>query len=425
MFFREIDMSTNIVFLLFCAVLVGLGGVAFVLSRAKATRVRATGTSMYAQPDQYGWFAVLTTAGPALLISALGAFVLLLMGADIPLLYLLAASLVIAAIGLVLGLNQVRPDFHARRAIESVIRKLLAAAAAISILTTLGILISIVGEALRFFQLHSFWDFITGTTWNPGASFLSSAGRGEDGGSAAQFGSVPLFAGTFMITLIAMLVAIPVGLGAAVYMVEFAPARVRQAAKPVLEVLAGIPTVVYGVFAALTVAPLVVDIAGLFGLEASYSNALAPGLVMGIMIIPFISSLSDDVINSVPSSLREGALALGITKGEMVRNVVVPAAAPGIISASLLAVSRALGETMIVVMAAGMRPNLTANPLEDMTTVTVSIVAALTGDQEFGSAQTLSAFALGLVLFIVTLTLNIVSVIMIRRFREKYRVNNL
>ncbi|ABE58830.1 MULTISPECIES: phosphate ABC transporter permease subunit PstC [Chromohalobacter] len=418
-------MTTNTVFLLFCAVLLVLGGVAFTLSRAKASRVRATGTAMHAQPDQYAWFAVLATAGPALLVSALGAFALLLMGAEIPTLYLLSASLIIATIGLVMGLSQVRPDFHARRAIEGVIRKLLAAAAMISILTTLGILLSIITEALRFFQMHSFWDFVTGTTWNPGASFLSAAGRGEEGGSAAQFGSIPLFAGTFMITLIAMLVAIPFGLGAAIYMVEFAPMRIRKAAKPVIEVLAGIPTVVYGVFAALTVAPLVVDIAGLFGLDASYSNALAPGLVMGIMIIPFISSLSDDVINSVPNSLREGALALGITKGEMVRNVVVPAAAPGIISASLLAVSRALGETMIVVMAAGMRPNLTANPLEDMTTVTVSIVAALTGDQEFESAQTLSAFALGLVLFVVTLTLNVVSVFMIRRFREKYRVNNL
>ncbi|MCK0743897.1 phosphate ABC transporter permease subunit PstC [Chromohalobacter nigrandesensis] len=417
-------MSMSIVFLLFCIALLVLGGVAFALSRAKATRVRASGMTMHAQPDQYAWFAVLATAGPALLVSALGAFALLLMGAEIPVLYLLTASLIIAVIGLAMGLSQVRPAFHARRAIEGVIRKLLAAAALISILTTLGILLSIINEALRFFQMQSFWDFVTGTTWNPGASFLSSAGRAE-GGSAAQFGSIPLFAGTFMITLIAMLVAIPFGLGAAIYMVEFAPLYVRKTAKPVIEVLAGIPTVVYGVFAALTVAPLVVDIAGLFGLDASYSNALAPGLVMGIMIIPFISSLSDDVINSVPNSLREGALALGITKSEMVRNVVVPAAAPGIISASLLAVSRAMGETMIVVMAAGMRPNLTANPLEDMTTVTVSIVAALTGDQEFESAQTLSAFALGLVLFIVTLTLNVVSVFMIRRFREKYRVNNL
>jgi phosphate transport system permease protein len=338
---------------------------------------------------------------------------------------LLAASLVVAAGGMMVAMTQVRPDFHARKAIERTIRFVLAGAAMISIFTTFGILISIISEAIRFFQMQSFWDFITGTTWNPGASFLAAAGRAEEGASAAEFGSVPLFAGTFMITLIAMLVAIPVGLMSAIYMSEYAPAKVRTIAKPVLEVLAGIPTVVYGFFAAITVAPLVVSIAGMVGLEASFSNALAPGIVMGIMIIPFISSLSDDVINAVPDSMRQGSLALGMTRAETIKDVVVPAALPGIISASLLAVSRAMGETMIVVMAAGMRPNLTANPLEDMTTVTVRIVAALTGDQEFASAETLSAFALGLVLFVVTLTLNMVSVIMIRRFREKYRSNNL
>ncbi|MDL4864567.1 phosphate ABC transporter permease subunit PstC, partial [Halomonas elongata] len=347
------------------------------------------------------------------------------LGAEIPTLYLLAGCLVVACLGLLAGISLVRPDFHARQAIERVIRFFLAGAALISIFTTFGILISIVGEAIRFFQMQSFWDFITGTTWNPGASFLEAAGRSEEGASAAQFGSVPLFAGTFMITLVAMLVAIPVGLLAAIYMAEFAPQKVRTLAKPVLEVLAGIPTVVYGFFAAITVAPIIVSVAGFFGLNASFNNALAPGIVMGIMIIPFISSLSDDVINSVPDSMRQGSLALGMTKSETIRDVVVPAALPGIISASLLAMSRALGETMIVVMAAGMRPNLTANPLEDMTTVTVRIVAALTGDQEFASAETLSAFALGLVLFVVTLTLNLVSVIMIRRFREKYRINNL
>ncbi|MFC3283432.1 phosphate ABC transporter permease subunit PstC [Litchfieldella rifensis] len=418
-------MQTNQLLLLFSGVLLLLGLIAFFMGRAKAARVRATGTAMYAQPDQYAWFMVLATAGPAVAVGAVGAFAMLLLGAEIPTLYLLAGSLVVAAAGLMVGMAQVRADFHARQAIERVIRFLLAGAALISIFTTFGILFSIVSEAVRFFQMHSFWDFITGTTWNPGASFLAAAGRAEDAGSTAQFGSVPLFAGTFMITLVAMLVAIPIGLMSAIYMSEFAPAKVRTLAKPVLEVLAGIPTVVYGFFAAITVAPIIVAIAGAVGLEASFNNALAPGIVMGIMIIPFISSLSDDVINAVPDSMRQGALALGMTKGETIKHVVVPAALPGIISASLLAVSRALGETMIVVMAAGMRPNLTANPLEDMTTVTVRIVAALTGDQEFESAETLSAFALGLVLFAVTLTLNLVSVIMIRRFREKYRSNNL
>ncbi|MCK2183572.1 phosphate ABC transporter permease subunit PstC [Halomonas getboli] len=418
-------MQTNQILALFCGTLLVLGLIAFFLGRAKAARVRAAGVSMHAQPDQYAWFSVLSTAGPAILVGAVGAFVMLLLGAEIPTLYLLAASLVVGCAGLAMGVYLVRPDFHARKAIESVIRFFLAGAALISIFTTFGILISIVGEAIRFFQMQSFWDFITGTTWNPGASFLAAAGRAEEGASAAQFGSIPLFAGTFMITALAMLVAIPVGLLSAIYMAEFAPQKVRTLAKPVLEVLAGIPTVVYGFFAAITVAPLIVDAAGFFGIDASFNNALAPGIVMGIMIIPFISSLSDDVINSVPDSMRQGSLALGMTKGETIRDVVVPAALPGIISASLLAVSRAMGETMIVVMAAGMRPNLTANPFEDMTTVTVRIVAALTGDQEFASAETLSAFALGLVLFVVTLSLNLVSVIMIRRFREKYRINNL
>ncbi|MBB3140153.1 phosphate ABC transporter permease subunit PstC [Halomonas organivorans] len=418
-------MQTNQLLALFCGTLLVLGLIAFFLGRAKAAKVRAGGASMYAQPDQYAWFSVLSTAGPAIAVGVVGALAMLLLGTAISPLYLLAASLVVGCAGLAAGIRLVRPDFHARQAIERVIRFFLAGAALISIFTTFGILISIVGEAIRFFQMQSFWDFITGTTWNPGASFLAAAGRAEEGASAAQFGSVPLFAGTFMITAIAMLVAIPVGLLSAIYMAEFAPARVRTLAKPVLEVLAGIPTVVYGFFAAITVAPFIVDVAGFFGLEASFNNALAPGVVMGIMIIPFISSLSDDVINSVPDSMRQGSLALGMTKAETIRDVVVPAALPGIISASLLAVSRALGETMIVVMAAGMRPNLTANPLEDMTTVTVRIVAALTGDQEFASAETLSAFALGLVLFVVTLSLNLVSVIMIRRFREKYRINNL
>lgn len=418
-------MHTDQLLALFCTALVVLGLIAFFMARAKAARVRTSGTQMTAQPDQYGWFGVLSTAVPALAVSLIGAIIMLLIGAEIPVAMLLVVSIAVACLGLACGLMMVRPEFHARRAIEAFVRWMLAGATLISILTTLGILVSIVGEAIRFFQMQGFWDFITGTVWNPGASFLEAAGRGKEGASAAQFGSLPLFAGTFMITAIAMLVAIPIGLLSAIYMSEFATPRMRGIAKPMLEVLAGIPTVVYGFFAAITVAPLIVAAAQVFGLKADFNNALAPGIVMGIMIIPFISSLSDDVINSVPDSMRQGALALGLTHGETIRDVVVPAALPGIISASLLAVSRALGETMIVVMAAGMLPNLTANPLENMTTVTVRIVAALTGDQEFASAETLSAFALGLVLFVVTLTLNLASVIMIRRFREKYRINNL
>ena len=418
-------MQTQQIFLFFIGIVALAGLVAFFSGRSKAQRVRASGAEMYAQPDQYGWFTAISSAGPALLVGLAAVVAIATADIDIEGMQLLIASLVVAAVGLVIGLALVKPDFHARNAIETLIRYVLIGAAMISIVTTFGILVSIIFEAIRFFQMESFWTFITGTTWDPGNSFQMAAGRGEGVESTANFGAVPLFAGTFMITLIAMLVAIPIGLLAAVYMAEFAPESVRTVAKPVLEVLAGIPTVVYGFFAAITVAPLIVDIFSPLGIEASYNNALAPGLVMGIMIIPFISSLSDDVITSVPDTMRQGSLALGMTHGETIRNVILPAALPGIISASLLAMSRALGETMIVVMAAGMRPNLTANPLEDMTTVTVRIVAALTGDQEFASAETLSAFAPGLVLFVVTLLLNMVSVVLIRRFREKYSANNL
>lgn len=295
---------------------------------------------------------------------------------------------------------------------EKIVKWLLFSATAVTILTTIAILFSIVFEAIEFFKLQSFWYFITGTEWSPGVE-------------EAKFGAVGIFAGTFMITFIAMAVALPVGVLSAVYLSEYAGYGVRNTFKPMLEILAGIPTVVYGFFAALTVAPLIVEIAGFLGLNAAFNSALASGIVMGIMIIPIISSLSDDVIKSVPDSMRNGSLALGMTKTETIIHIVLPAASPGIISASLLGISRALGETMIVVMAAGLRPNLTWNPLEDMTTVTVSIVNALTGDFAFGTAETLSAFALGLVLFVVTLVLNLISVFMIKKFKEKYKSNNL
>lgn len=295
---------------------------------------------------------------------------------------------------------------------EKVIKALLITASIISILTTFGILFSILFEAIEFFKLRSFWYFITGTEWSPGIA-------------NSKFGAVPIFTGTFVITIIAMAVAIPIGLGSAVYMSEYASGKVRNTLKPLLEILAGIPTVVYGFFAAITVAPFVVKAAASLGFEASFNSALASGIVMGIMIIPVIASLSDDVIRAVPDSQRKASLGLGLTQGETIKNIVLPSAMPGIISASLLGLSKALGETMIVVMAAGLRPNLSINPLEDMTTVTVRIVDALVGDQAFNSPATLSAFALGLVLFIVTLVLNIISLMLIRKFKEKYKVNTL
>ncbi|WP_419782623.1 phosphate ABC transporter permease subunit PstC [Malaciobacter marinus] len=295
---------------------------------------------------------------------------------------------------------------------EKVIKALLITASIISILTTFGILFSILFEAIEFFKLRSFWYFITGTEWSPGIA-------------NSKFGAVPIFTGTFVITIIAMAVAIPVGLGSAVYLSEYASGKVRNTLKPLLEILAGIPTVVYGFFAAITIAPFVVKAAASLGFEASFNSALASGIVMGIMIIPVIASLSDDVIRAVPDSQRKASLGLGLTQGETIKNIVLPSAMPGIISASLLGLSKALGETMIVVMAAGLRPNLSINPLEDMTTVTVRIVDALVGDQAFNSPATLSAFALGLVLFIVTLVLNIISLMLIRKFKEKYKVNTL
>jgi phosphate transport system permease protein len=244
--------------------------------------------------------------------------------------------------------------------------------------------------------------------------------REDQVGGAGAFGSIPLFAGTMLISAIAMVIAVPAGLMAAIYLSEYAAPKVRMVVKPLLEILAGIPTVVYGFFAALTVAPYIRETGGIFGLDVSSESALAAGLVMGVMIIPFVSSLSDDVITAVPQSLRDGSLGLGATRSETVKKVVIPAALPGIVGGVLLAVSRAIGETMIVVMAAGLAANLTANPLESVTTVTVQIVTLLVGDQEFNSPKTLSAFALGLMLFTITLVLNFVALRVVKKYREQY-----
>jgi phosphate transport system permease protein len=244
--------------------------------------------------------------------------------------------------------------------------------------------------------------------------------RADQVGSSGAFGAVPVFVGTLMISAIAMAVAVPIGLMAAIYLSEYANRKFRAAAKPLMEILAGIPTVVYGFFAALTVAPFIRDSGSILGLDVSSESALAAGLVMGIMIMPFVSSLSDDVINAVPQAMRDGAYSLGATRSETIKQVVLPAALPGIVGGVLLAVSRAIGETMIVVMAAGLAANLTANPLKTVTTVTVQIVTLLVGDQEFDSPKTLAAFALGLVLFIATMVLNVIALYVVRKYREQY-----
>jgi phosphate transport system permease protein len=304
---------------------------------------------------------------------------------------------------------------RARNRVEHTLRWLLVASSTIAVLTTIGIVLSLLFEAVRFFQLVPFWDFLFGLSWSPQTSI-----RADQVGSSGAFGAIPLFAGTLLVTFIAMVVAAPVGLMSAIYMADYASPTTRNVIKPVLEVLAGIPTVVYGFFAALTVGPFLRDTGMVLGLDVASESALAAGSVMGIMIIPFISSLSDDIIVAVPQSLRDGSYALGATRSETVRRVVLPAALPGVISACLLGVSRAIGETMIVVMAAGLAANLTANPLESVTTVTVQIVTLLVGDQEFDSAKTLAAFALGLVLFTVTLALNVVALRVVQKFREQY-----
>lgn len=287
--------------------------------------------------------------------------------------------------------------------------------ASVAILVTVGIVMSLIFETLRFFEQVPVFDFLFGLHWSPQTALTADVV-----GSSGAFGAVPLITGTLLISFIAMVIATPVGLSSAVYLAEFASPRVRAFAKPLLEMLAGIPSVVYGFFAALTIAPFIRNTGAAGGFDISSESALAAGIAMGIMVVPLVSSLSDDVINSVPQSLRDASLGLGATHAETVRKVVLPAATPGIAGSLLLATSSAIGETMIVVMAAGLAANLTANPFDAVTTVTVQIVTLLTGDQEFDSAKTLSAFALGLFLFVITLALNVIALKIVNHFREQY-----
>ena len=333
--------------------------------------------------------------------------------------YGVGAGLALAA--MLYFISLISPTYRARNVFERFAMIVMALCATVAILTTVGIVASVLFETFRFFfdpalkGRPTVSQFLFGTEWNPQAAL-----RADQGDIKTAFGFVPLLTGTLLITVIAIVVAGPLGLFSAIYLSEYASQRFRAWAKPILEILAGIPTVVLGFFAALTVAPLIRGWGEHFGLDVASESALAAGLVMGMMIIPFISSLSDDVINAVPQSLRDGAYALGATRSETIRNVVLPAALPGIVSAFMLAISRAIGETMIVVMAAGLAANLTLNPLDAVTTITVQIKTILVGDQEFDSAKTLAAFALGFVLFFVTLVLNIIALQVVRRYREQY-----
>jgi phosphate transport system permease protein len=342
----------------------------------------------------------------------------------------LAAAAVVALAGVFVAYPKIRPDFRARNRVEGWIAGLFIVCSVTAVLTTVGIVASLVWESWRFFQAVSPFDFLFGTEWNP-----QIAMRADQYASKGAFGAIPLFVGTFLIMFIAMLVAAPVGLYSAIYLSEYAAPLTRSVVKPLMEILAGVPTVVYGFFAALTVGPLFrsgfnalgaqfiggpLDGLGQYLAQVQNQMALVAGAVMGIMLIPFVSSLSDDIINAVPQSLRDGSLAMGATRSETVKKVVLPAALPGIMAAMLLAVSRAVGETMIVTMAAGLQAKTTINPLDTVTTVTVQIVTLLTGDQEFDSPKTLSAFGLGLTLFAVTLTLNVIALRIVQKYREQY-----
>ena len=447
---------------------IGLGLIAWVCGRAKAGRIGGAGKAkLHSLPNYHGWYVALWAILPALLFAAVWASLSpqLVTSAvlsdpaaqNLPQLVMDRDSVLAEAAGLANGsidtafnpaadalakpyataqrhygliggaatlllvfsggafaFVRVKPDFRARTRVERIVMIALLLASLIAILTTIGIFLSLLFETGRFFSVIPVQNFLFGTNWSPQMGTVI--------GQEQTYGALPLFWGTIFIgAIIAMIVAIPLGLMSAIYLTQYATAQVRRWMKPLLEILAGVPTVVYGYFAALTVAPAVRDFATLIGLEnASSESALAAGLVMGIMIIPFVSSMADDSIAAVPQSMRDGSLAMGATTSETIRLVLVPAALPGVVGGVLLAVSRAIGETMIVVMAAGLAANLTANPFASVTTVTTQIVQLLTGDQEFDSPKTLAAFALGLVLFIVTLLLNIVALRVVKKYREAY-----
>ncbi|MEO0329750.1 MAG: phosphate ABC transporter permease subunit PstC [Pseudomonadota bacterium] len=398
------------------------GQFAETLSKLEAPQIQAflrDVRAMAQQSGETGSQIITSTKGDLKLAAeqAAQSYSSILLTSNTILLFLVAA---LVGIGLFYAYFKIQPAKRSRHFVERFVMGVLIACSAVAILTTIGIVFSLLFESIRFFQKVPFYDFLFGYHWSPQSAFEGAGREALVTDHSRIFGAIPLFAGTFLITFIAISVAAPLGLMSAIYMSDYASLGFRAFAKPILEVLAGIPTVVYGFFAALTVAPAIRGWGESIGLSVSSESALAAGLVMGIMIIPFVLSLSDDVINSVPQSLRDGSYAIGATKSETIRKVVLPAALPGIVSALLLAISRAVGETMIVVMAAGLAANLTINPLEAVTTVTVQIVTLLVGDQEFESAKTLAAFALGLVLFVITLCLNVIALRVVQKYREQY-----
>ena len=393
-------------------IVVALSIAGFAMGRARAFQSsEGDARVLHSLPFYAGALVAMSTCLPALII-----FVLLLALGTSPLI-LSIATIGVALIGIALSFPRISRDFRARNAVEAGVRGLLIAAASIAILTTIGIVLSLIFNTVEFFKLYPLTEFFFGTEWAP--SF----------GGGSTLGILPLIWGTLYISLITLLVAVPVGLFAAVYLSEYASRPVRSVIKPLLEVLAGIPTIVYGLFALLTVGPFLVSIFGPNGPTAAISEngwmhagtaVMTAGLVMGIMLIPFVSSLSDDIINAVPQSLRDGSYGIGATKSETIKQVILPAALPGIVGAVLLAASRAIGETMIVVLGAGAAARLSLNPFEAMTTVTAKIVSQLTGDADFSSPEALVAFALAMTLFVITLCLNVFALWIVRKYREQY-----
>ena len=410
---------------LFPPLLIVAAVAAYVGGRAVARR-RQRGVRAHSRPGQHGAYALIWAVVPALAVLIGSPFLTPSVGAAAT----AAGAAVAALLGMLFAFSRIRPQLRARNRVEAWVVGLLFTSSAVAVLITVGIIAALVFDSLRFFASVPIGEFLFGTQWSP-----QTAIRADQVGSSGAFGALPLFAGTFLIMLIAMAVAAPVGLFAAIYLSEYAGPVFRATVKPVLEILAGVPTVVYGFFAALTVGPAFreffngigaqlvggpLDGLGQYLMLVQNQMALVAGGVMGIMLIPFVSSLSDDIINAVPQSLRDGSYAMGATRSETVKRVLLPAALPGVAGAMLLAMSRAIGETMIVTMAAGLAARLTLNPLDTVTTVTVQIVTLLTGDQEFDSPKTLAAFGLGLTLFLVTLLLNIVAQRIVQTYRQQY-----
>lgn len=384
-------------------IIAALTAVGFFVGRARAQVLRNAGAaSLHSLPTYHG--LLMASMG---LVSASVAMLAVTLAAGPGSIIMPAAAALLGAAAIAASNPLITREFRARNRFEYLVKIVLIACSAVAILTTIGIVFSVLFESLAFFQQVSPIEFLFGTHWSPTST-------------PPSFGFIPLLVGTLLITFIAVVVAGPLGLLSAIYMAEYASRRMRGVLKPMLEILAGVPTVVLGFFAALTVAPLIRNTGESFGLVVASESALAAGLVMGMMIVPLISSLADDIINSVPQALRDGSYAMGATKSETIKRVVLPAALPGIVSAFMLAISRAIGETMIVVMAAGLAANLSFNPLTAVTTITVQIATLLVGDQEFDSAKTLSAFALGFVLFCFTLVLNYIALRIVQRYREQY-----